>query len=69
MILVLTIPMYGFKSVKLSNECAKIVNTIDKTTQIIFLPVLSIRSPNIGDATADIIYNILFTVFASSDEK
>lgn len=67
--LVLTIPMYGFKSVKLSNECAKIVNIIDKTTQIIFLPVLSIKSPNIGDATADIIYNILFTVFASSDEK
>jgi hypothetical protein len=30
------------------------------------LPTLSTRRPRTGDATADIIYTILFTVFALS---
>lgn len=41
---------------------------METKTQKIFRPVLSTRSPNAGDAIADITYRILFTAFALSGE-
>ena len=67
--LVLTIGTYGLIKVNASSAWQPMEARIDIHTQNTFLPTLSTRSPRSGDATADMIYTMLFTVFALSGEK
>lgn len=66
---ILTIATYGLTKVKARSEWQPMVTRTDKHTQNTFLPTLSTRRPRRGDATADIMYKILFTVFALSGVK
>ena len=55
----ITIAIQGFHSVKASMMWEASVVTTAHKTQMRFFPVLSTRSPNIGDMGADITYTIL----------
>lgn len=55
----ITIAIQGFHSVKASKMWAARVVTTAHKTQMMFFPVLSTRSPNIGDIGADMTYTIL----------
>lgn len=61
--------MYGLTNVNANNEWAPIVVATDKNTHVTLRPHLSMTNPNSGLATADIMYTIELTVFASSGEK
>ena len=67
--LVLTIATYGLRKVNASSAWQPMDARIDTNTQNTFLPTLSTRRPRSGDATADMIYTMLFTVLALSGEK
>jgi hypothetical protein len=66
---ILTIETYGLIKVKARRAWVPIDTRTDKNTQNTFLPTLSTRRPRGGDATADIIYTILLTLFAFSGVK
>ena len=55
----ITIAIQGFHSVKASMMWEASVVTTAHKTQMMFFPVLSTRSPNIGDMGADITYTTL----------
>lgn len=61
--------MYGLRNVNANSEWAPIVVRTDKNTHVTLRPHLSMTNPKIGLATADIMYTIELTVFASSGEK
>jgi len=67
--LVLTIGTYGLIKVNASSAWQPMDARIDTHTQNTFLPTLSTRRPRRGDATADMIYTMLFTLLAFSGVK
>ena len=54
-----TIGTNGLRNVKANRAWHPMVETVPRIIQNIFLPDLSIRNPNKGDATADIMYTKL----------
>lgn len=55
----ITIAIHGFQKVKASIMWDTRVAATAYRTQMMFLPVLSTKSPNNGDMGADMIYTIL----------
>ncbi|WAR27472.1 hypothetical protein MAR_013176 [Mya arenaria] len=57
----LTMPTKGVTNVKASRPWHAMVTNVPRITQNTFLPDLSMRKPNSGDAIADIMYTRLET--------
>lgn len=55
----LTMATYGLIKVNANRAWQPIVTVVPRITQKIFLPLLSIRNPNTGEATADMMYTKL----------
>ena len=60
----LTIGIYGLMKVKARAIWQANVSTMPMMHQNTFLPILSIRKPNSGEATAEMMYTKLFTALA-----
>ena len=57
--IILTMATYGLMKVNANRAWQPIVTVVPRITQNIFLPLLSIRNPNTGEATADMMYTKL----------